>query len=147
VAVLWQACQEPTAMSLAEATHSGSRLMTQHTSAYVSIRQHTSAYVSIRQHTSAYVSIRQHTSDLRSPLTLSPVGAEPDKLEVAVRQSVTPPPPPGALHAPLSKPRERTAAHRFSSWMCSFDRIIAIRNCSSSPSSISAGVLTRRVAV
>ncbi len=36
--------------------------VSQHTSAYVSIRQHTSAYVSIRQHTSTYVSIRQHTS-------------------------------------------------------------------------------------
>jgi hypothetical protein len=53
------------------------RHIRQHTSAYVSIRQHTPAfpkalpaphsphtYVSIRQHTSAYVSIRQHTSAL-----------------------------------------------------------------------------------
>jgi hypothetical protein len=120
-------------MSLAEATDSGSRLMTQHTSAYVSIRQHMSAYVRLAEPTHS--------------LWLSPVGAEPDKLEVAVRQSVTPPPPPGALHAPRSKPRERTAARRFSSWMCSFDRIIAIRSCSSSASSVSAGVLTRRVSV
>ena len=40
--------------------------MTEHTSAFVSIRQHTSAYVSIRQHvsacqyTSGYVSISQY---------------------------------------------------------------------------------------
>jgi hypothetical protein len=40
-------------------------LLSQHTSAYVSIRQHTSAYDSIRQHTTAYDSIRQHTSNLR----------------------------------------------------------------------------------
>jgi hypothetical protein len=32
--------------------------LSQHTSAYVSMRQHTSAYLSIHQHTSAYVSIR-----------------------------------------------------------------------------------------
>jgi hypothetical protein len=36
--------------------------MTEHTSAFVSIRQHTSAYVSIRQRMSAYVRIRQDTS-------------------------------------------------------------------------------------
>ncbi len=56
------------------------RQLSQHTSAYVSIRQHTSAYVSIRQHPSAYVSIRQRVR-LESPRVLPAAVAPPPNLE------------------------------------------------------------------